>query len=66
MGRVAELLGALVDRTEEGKYLLSIRGVNYMSAAGLLAELGPLRAYRNAKQLTKMAGTNPIESESPQ
>lgn len=64
VGKVAELLGTLVDRTEEGKYLLSIPGVNYMSTAGLLAELGSLRAYRNAKQLTKMAGTNPIESES--
>lgn len=53
-----------MDKTEEGKYLLSIPGINYLSAAGLLAELGPLRSYRNAKQLVKMAGTNPIESES--
>ena len=32
--------------------------------AGLLAELGPLRSYRNAKQLIEMAGSNPIQSES--
>jgi hypothetical protein len=32
--------------------------------AGLLAELGPLSFYQNAKQLIKMAGTNPTESES--
>ena len=62
--RVVESLRGLVDKTEEGKYLLSIPGINYLSAAGLLAELGPLRSYRNAKQLVKMAGTNPIESES--
>ena len=39
----------LVDRTEEGKYLLSIIGVNYISVAGLLAELGSFRCYRSAK-----------------
>jgi hypothetical protein len=27
----------LVDETEEGKYLLSIRGLNYIAVAGLLA-----------------------------
>ena len=54
----------LVDETEEGKYLLSIRGLNYIAVAGLLAELGPFRSYRNAKQMIKMAGSNPTESES--
>jgi transposase len=57
-------LTRLVDRTEEGKYLLSIRGLNYTSVAGLLAELGCFNAYRSAKQMVKMAGTNPTESES--
>ncbi len=57
-------LVALVDRTQEGKYLLSIPGVNYLSSAGLLAELGPLSSYQDPKQLVKMAGTNPIELES--
>jgi transposase len=54
----------LVDQTEEGKYLLSIRGINYTAAAGLLAELGNFKAYRTAKQMIKMAGSNPTESES--
>lgn len=53
-----------MDSTEEGKYLLSITGLNYLSVAGLLAELGSFRSYQNAKQLIKMAGTNPTESES--
>jgi hypothetical protein len=34
----------LVDETEEGKYLLSIRGLNYIAVAGLLAELGRKKA----------------------
>jgi transposase len=54
----------LVDETEEGKYLLSIRGLNYIAVAGLLAEIGSFKQYRNAKQLVKMAGSNPTESES--
>jgi len=54
----------LVDETEEGKYLLSIRGLNYIAVAGLLAELGCFKLYRNAKQMIKMAGSNPTESES--
>jgi len=62
--RLVESLIQLVDRTEEGKYLLSIPGINYLSTAALLAELGPLTLYHNAKQVIKMAGTNPIELES--
>jgi transposase len=54
----------LVDETEEGKYLLSISGLNYIAVAGLLAELGCFKAYRSAKQMIKMAGSNPTESES--
>ena len=54
----------LVDNTEESKYLLSIRGLNYIAVAGLLAELGSFKQYRSAKQLIKMAGSNPTESES--
>ena len=53
-----------VDETEEGKYLLSIRGLNYIAVGGLLAELGCFKSYRSAKQMIKMAGSNPTESES--
>jgi transposase len=62
--KVEEVLIRLVDETEEGKYLLSIRGLNYISVAGLLAELGSFKSYQNARQLIKMAGSNPTESES--
>jgi transposase len=61
---IERTLVKLVDETEEGKYLLSIRGINYIAVAGLLAELGCFKAYRSAKQMIKMAGSNPTESES--
>jgi len=61
---IEKTLIRLVDETEEGKYLLSIRGLNYIAVAGLLAELGPFKSYRSAKQMIKMAGSNPTESES--
>jgi transposase len=59
-----EVMARLVDETEEGKYLLSIIGLNYVSVAGLLAETGSFRCYRSAKQIIKLAGSNPTESES--
>jgi len=62
--RAVEAMVKLVDSVEEGKYLLSITGLNYVSVAGIVAELGSFRSYRSAKQLIKMAGTNPTESES--
>jgi transposase len=61
---IEQTLVKLVDETEEGKYLLSIRGLNYIAVAGLLAELGCFKLYRSAKQMIKMAGSNPTESES--
>jgi transposase len=61
---IERTLVSLVDETEEGKYLLSIRGLNYIAVAGLLAELGCFKSYRTAKQMIKMAGSNPTESES--
>jgi len=61
---IERTLVRLVDETEEGKYLLSISGLNYIAVAGLLAELGCFKAYQSARQMIKMAGTNPTESES--
>ncbi|MBI2287818.1 MAG: IS110 family transposase [Chloroflexi bacterium] len=45
MDRLVKLLVELVDRTEEGKYIRSIPGINYLSAAALLAELGPVNSF---------------------
>jgi len=61
---IDKTLVGLVDQTEEGKYLLSITGLNYIAVAGLIAELGCFKTYRTAKQMIKMAGSNPTESES--
>jgi transposase len=59
-----EALVTLVDLAEESQYLLSVRGLNYIAVAGLLAELGTFTAYHSAKQMIKMAGSNPTERES--
>jgi len=61
---IERTLVKLVNEAEEGKYLLSIRGLNYIAVAGLLAELGCFKSYRSAKQMIKLAGSNPTESES--
>lgn len=61
---VDRIIVELVDETEEGKYILSIQGLGYISVAGLLAELGCFSLYKTARQMIKMAGSNPIESES--
>jgi transposase len=62
--QITEPLTRLVHETVEGKYLLSIIGLSYVSVAGIIAELGPFSSYQSAKQLIKMAGSNPTESES--
>jgi transposase len=64
LGQINEAMARLVDETKEGKYLLSIVGLSYVSVAGIIAELGSFSSYQNAKQLIKMAGSNPTESES--
>lgn len=62
--QINEALTRLVHETMEGKYLLSIIGLSYVSVAGIIAELGSFSSYQNARQLIKMAGSNPTESES--
>ncbi len=58
--RMIELAGDL----PESRFLLSIPGIGPVTVAGLLGELGPWAHYHHAKQLIKMAGTNPTEAES--
>ncbi len=62
--QINEAMTRLVHETMEGKYLLSIIGLSYVSVAGIIADLGSFNSYQNAKQLIKMAGSNPTESES--
>lgn len=59
-----ERLATLIHVAPESAVLRSIPGLGAITIAGLLAELGPLDRFRGAKQLIKMAGTNPTEAES--
>lgn len=62
--QVIKRLKALVDSIPESRYILSIRGISYITTAAIWAGLGPMSNYTNAKQCVKMAGTNPTEKES--
>lgn len=48
----------------ESRFLLSIRGLGPINAAGLLAHVGDIQQYSSVKQLPKLAGIVPIESSS--
>jgi len=62
--KVEDLIVTLVEWIPESKYLLSTPGLGHITIAGILGELGPLNHYRSGKQLVKMAGINPMQSES--
>jgi transposase len=62
--QVTKKLKAIIDSIPESRYILSIRGISYITAAAICAGLGPMGNYTNAKQCVKMAGTNPTEKES--
>jgi len=48
----------------EAQYLLSVRGFGVITAAITLAEIGTPANYRNAYQLIKLAGTQPVPNTS--
>lgn len=60
---IKSLIG-LVNALPESRYMLSVQGLGYLTAAGILAGLGPFSSYTNGRQLVKMAGMNPTEKES--
>lgn len=51
-------------KTEEAKYLMSIKGVGVISAAIVLGQTGSFGNYSNAKKLEKLAGLDLIENSS--
>jgi transposase len=57
-------LSKLFHHFEESRYLLSLRGLGVVNAAGLLAHLGEIRQYSGVKQLSKLAGIIPTEDRS--
>jgi transposase len=62
--QTVRLLVRIEESLPESRFLLSVNGIGYITVAGLLGELGPIQSYRNARQLVKMAGINPVQSES--
>lgn len=57
-------LETLLPSAPESAALHSIPGLGPITISGLLAELGPIHRFDHAKQLIKMAGSNPTEAES--
>jgi len=48
----------------EARYLLSLPGLGQTTAAIILAEIGDPSRYRSARQLIKLAGTQPVPNSS--
>jgi transposase len=48
----------------ESKYLLSVHGLGIVTAATILSEIGDPSHYTNARQLIKLAGTQPVPNTS--
>lgn len=54
----------VLDKVDYGALLLTIPGFGVVTAAVIVAELGDLRLYQNARQVIKMAGLNLFERSS--
>lgn len=54
----------VLDKTEEGEYLLSIKGVGIITIANILGQTGSFKNYKSYKQIEKLAGLDLIENSS--
>lgn len=61
---VEKLMEEYLMQTGYSEYLLSIKGVGIVTAAGFLAEVGNISKYESYKQIQKVAGLNLKESSS--
>ena len=61
---IEEEIERVLNETEESKYLLSIKGVGYITAAIVLGQTGSFRNFSNAKELEKFAGLDLVERSS--
>lgn len=52
------------EQCPESRFLRSIFGLGVLNAAGLLAHIGAIDRFSGVKQLTKLAGIQPIEDSS--
>lgn len=57
-------INKILDETEEGKYLLSIKGIGIVTVANILGQTGSFKNYKSYKQIEKLAGLDLIESSS--
>ena len=64
LSNIEKEIKKVLDSTEEAKYLLSIKGVGYITAAIVLGQTGSFRSFNNAKQLEKFAGLDLVERSS--
>lgn len=67
VSRIEEMLHISVlqwKRLEEVKALQALRGISFITAIGLIAELGDLRRFASARQLMAYVGLVPSESSS--
>jgi transposase len=65
--QLEEVYQALVDTflaLPESAYLLSVHGLGIITAATILSEIGDPSHYTNARQLVKLAGTQPVPNTS--
>ncbi len=66
LGTCAKEVKELLAAVEESRFLMTIPGVSWRSAAGILAHVGSIEKYRHGRQLIKLAGTNPSRRDSGQ
>lgn len=61
---VEQEMSAALEKTESGKYVLSVDGIGTVSLAMCLGELGDPLRFEDARQMSRMAGYNLVEDSS--
>ena len=64
LSALEEQLSVALSKTEEGEYLLKIKGVGVVTTSIVLGETGGFKDYRHFKQIEKMAGLDLVENSS--
>jgi transposase len=64
LGQAEELLTEVFLTLPEAEYMLSVHGLGIITAAIILSEIGDPSHYSQAKQLIKLAGTQPVPNAS--
>lgn len=61
---IEERMSNILEKLEIGKYLLSVKGLGVVTTAMLLGEIGDPMRFKDAKQISRLAGYNLIEDSS--